>query len=46
MMGVPMKPMIARKRGLFYGRVTNDRPFEEVLIEYLSRGAAPARAAS
>jgi uncharacterized protein (DUF58 family) len=28
----------ARKRGLFYGRVGGEQPFEEVLIDYLARG--------
>jgi hypothetical protein len=30
----------ATKRGIFYGRVSSERPFEEVLIEYLMRGAS------
>ena len=34
----------AKKRGLFYGRSTGERAFEDVLLEFLARGAAGASA--
>lgn len=38
----------AKKRGIFYGRTSSERPFEEVLIDYLARGTpgAPSTRAS
>ena len=34
----------AKKRGLFYGRVSGERAFEDVLVEYLARGTPGASA--
>lgn len=37
----------SKKRGVFYGQAFGDRPFDEVLFDYLGRGAStPARPAS